>query len=526
MKADGDTDLLWILVDAVQNALKQRLPASVPGLGTFSVVRHPSQYRRDETGDVIIVPPRRELLFRTGEKDQPVQTPKQNSIVPYVAQNLTISLKEADLSIRRFGLTLRAQLSNRNSHSVPGLGTFTTDKQGLKFEPEDTLLEVAGIPNPLGPIVVVPGAQAPPKPPISNPGPVSGDQPNYPSSDATIAPDNKNTTTDAMEPKDISDKNDDSVVSSAPTGATHSPDTSTQEPDADHDEEESTPPAQSDTSPPSSMDIETGSDKAPSDSTDSTDSATTVAEKDTELEPDSSDDPKPSSKDKEAKDADHDTSLPEPPTDFTSTTQKPVRPILQRKTDPETGQPKRHTSRRSFWVGAITGSSVTLVGAIIVMLLFPPGASDQTSEPAPIDTADSSVQEPGGQDNDTPPVESPVVNEPIADDPDPSPTTPEEPSAEQVSIPPSDRPFNRGIGGFTLIVGYSNNLEGALALAGRYLQETEELGMPVEILQSSDGRLFRVGVDQFPTTDDATRIKDALSEIIPSDAWPLRIPQN
>ncbi|WP_176521777.1 SPOR domain-containing protein [Longimonas halophila] len=130
-------------------------------------------------------------------------------------------------------------------------------------------------------------------------------------------------------------------------------------------------------------------------------------------------------------------------------------------------------------------------------------ATDATDEPTAEESADNSAGDPSA-DTDTPSTaEAPTTN----DTPSTAPIAPEE-------------------GGWTLVVASRTSEQEAEAIRAQFATALQSAGVPVDILPSEGGdgtTRYRVIVGQFSSQDAARRLQQEYSELVPGDAWPLRL---
>jgi len=177
--------------------------------------------------------------------------------------------------------------------------------------------------------------------------------------------------------------------------------------------------------------------------------------------------------------------------------------------------PTSQSTRRGLLSGLALGTGLSLTAAVALVLLWwflpnsgipnllPLGESADTvyvvdtvlAEVVRVDTIYS-----------RPPAAEPVT-------PDPPPTPPE-------------RGFDRTVGGYTLIVASFQDFEVAEREVERFKQLTEALGLPVELLRSSDGLRYRVALGQVPTPEAAIALRDQHIDLLPRNAWALLIPDS
>jgi len=69
---ENHKEIRGALVHAVCDMLKRNESAAVPGLGTFRVKYVPSRCKRDPEGNIMIIPPKREIVFTPADADATV----------------------------------------------------------------------------------------------------------------------------------------------------------------------------------------------------------------------------------------------------------------------------------------------------------------------------------------------------------------------------------------------------------------------------------------------------------------------
>ncbi len=140
-------------------------------------------------------------------------------------------------------------------------------------------------------------------------------------------------------------------------------------------------------------------------------------------------------------------------------------------------------------------------------------ASPPASDSSPPDPADSAAsnQSPANESADDAPTDdddSSSTEAPVADDaPATSPIVPEE-------------------GGWTLVVASRTSEQEAEAIRTQFATALQSVGVPVDVLASegSGGTTrYRVIVGQVSSQEEARRIQQEYSELVPDDAWPLRL---
>ena len=204
------------------------------------------------------------------------------------------------------------------------------------------------------------------------------------------------------------------------------------------------------------------------------------------------------------------------------------------------GSPTQRSGLRSA-VGAIVllaaliggwiflGAQGTVPGPGTVIENVRASFSGDTEAPAvtPSDSAPSTASDESGKPDlaDSPPEssDSAASDESIADE-----STDEAPRSDEAPAD-DDAPSNPIVpaeGGWTLVVASPTSEQEAEATRQRFATALGSVGVPVDILpgEDNDGTTrYRVVVGQFSSQEAARRIQQEYSEVVPDDAWPLRL---
>jgi nucleoid DNA-binding protein len=185
---------------------------------------------------------------------------------------------------------------------------------------------------------------------------------------------------------------------------------------------------------------------------------------------------------------------------------------------------------------ATPNSAPALIGLVLALLLAAGAAWWLLTDDAavPPETPDTAVVEPEPADE----------TDQTSPDPAPSPAAPADgpdeavdevaPTAEANAladgVDPSALPSGAGtidpaLGGFALVVASVPSAEDAEAIEANYREAIANDPLPTALLvsQTGDATRYRVGIGQFATQDEALTVRDARSEVLPGDAWVLRL---
>jgi len=185
---------------------------------------------------------------------------------------------------------------------------------------------------------------------------------------------------------------------------------------------------------------------------------------------------------------------------------------------------------------ATPNSAPALIGLVLALLLAAGAAWWLlTDDPAaPPETPDTAVVEPEPADetDQTPPdpATAPAAPADGADEAVDEVAPTAEPNALADGVNPSALPSGAGtidptLGGFALVVASVPSVEDAEAIEANYRDAITNDPLPTAllVLQTEDATRYRVGIGQFATQDEALAVRDARSEVLPGDAWVLRL---
>jgi len=177
-----------------------------------------------------------------------------------------------------------------------------------------------------------------------------------------------------------------------------------------------------------------------------------------------------------------------------------------------------------------------LIGLILALLLAAGAAWWLlTDEPtAPPETPDTAVVEPEPADetDQTSPdeVTDPEGADNAAGEGRDESADSDEPDALADGVGADDLPTGAGaidptLGGFALVVASVPSEEDAEAIEASYRDTITDDPLPTALLASQTGDTvrYRVGVGQFSTQEEALAARDARSDVLPGDAWVLRL---
>jgi nicotinate-nucleotide--dimethylbenzimidazole phosphoribosyltransferase len=92
-------------------------------------------------------------------------------------------------------------------------------------------------------------------------------------------------------------------------------------------------------------------------------------------------------------------------------------------------------------------------------------------------------------------------------------------------LPSGAGTIDPALGGFALVVASVPSEEDAEAIEANYREAIANDPLPTALLvsQTGDATRYRVGIGQFATQEEALAVRDARSEVLPGDAWVLRL---
>lgn len=73
MAQDHGAELLEVMVKTIGAELGRGESVVIPGLGTFTAMRHPSRQEVLENGDVLVTPPRNTVVFLRSNDAESIQ---------------------------------------------------------------------------------------------------------------------------------------------------------------------------------------------------------------------------------------------------------------------------------------------------------------------------------------------------------------------------------------------------------------------------------------------------------------------
>lgn len=173
-----------------------------------------------------------------------------------------------------------------------------------------------------------------------------------------------------------------------------------------------------------------------------------------------------------------------------------------------------------------------LIGLLLALLLAAGAAWWLlTDEPAdPPGASDVAVMEPEPADETDQPAPDPATDPEAADETSDAADVPDEERALTDGVSPDDLPagadaIDPTLGGFALVVASVPSEEDAEAIEADYRDAVADDPLPTAllVLQSGDTTRYRVGIGQFATQDEALAVRDARSDVLPGDAWVLRL---
>jgi len=395
-----------------------------------------------------------------------------DTVVEQVAERLDIPPSEARLVLNALSKLIHQQAEQEGRVRVPGIGIFAqaTDDAPLEFTPDAALERVvnhryAGMAAAAAPTVA--------------------DAPDAASEATAGGPPGAAASSHAT---------DEDARSAENTSAEE-----TMEEDAPEEDAPATTPAS-----PDAAEAEDETETTPSVRVEHKDSAATLAAEDEEQAVSAS--------------ASGDASAPSDPTDATG-----GHADGDERTQPVTEE-------------ATPNSAPALIGLVLALLLAAGAAWWLlTDDPAaPPETPDTAVVEPEPADetDQTPPdpATAPAAPADGADEAVDEVAPTAEPNALADGVDPSALPSGAGtidptLGGFALVVASVPSVEDAEAIEANYRDAITNDPLPTAllVLQTEDATRYRVGIGQFATQDEALAVRDARSEVLPGDAWVLRL---
>lgn len=156
----------------------------------------------------------------------------------------------------------------------------------------------------------------------------------------------------------------------------------------------------------------------------------------------------------------------------------------------------------------------------------PPAVTPSDSDPS----ATSDASPPASDSSPPDPAESAASDESSADESADDALTDDDTSSSTEAPAADDTPATAPIvpeeGGWTLVVASRTSEQEAEAIRAQFATALQSVGVPVDVLPSegSGGTTrYRVIVGQFSSQEAARRIQQEYSELVPDDAWPLRL---
>ena len=175
-----------------------------------------------------------------------------------------------------------------------------------------------------------------------------------------------------------------------------------------------------------------------------------------------------------------------------------------------------------------------LIGLVLALLLAAGAAwwllTDERT--APPETPDTAVVEPEPADetDQTPPDPATEAADDAADEVLDEAASTAEAEALADGVDTDDLPTGAGtidptLGGFALVVASVPSEEDAEAIEANYRAAITNDPLPTALLVSRTGDTtrYRVGIGQFATQEEALAARDARSDVLPGDAWVLRL---
>ena len=415
-----------------------------------------------------------------------------DTVVEQVAERLDIPPSEARLVLNALSKLIHQQAEQEGRVRVPGIGIFAqaTDDAPLAFTPDAALERVvnhryAGMASAAAPPVAdAPGA--------ASEAAAGGPSVAAASSDAT----------------------DDAAPSAENTSAEE-----TMEQDApEQDAPEQDAPADG----PDAMAAETSGYVAPATPPASPDTAEAEAEGATDTTPSVRVEDKDSAATPEAEDKEQ----------AVSASASGDAPPASDPTDATGGHADGDERTQPAAEEATPNSAPALIGLVLALLLAAGAAWWLlTDDPAaPPETPDTAVVEPEPADETDQPAPDPAPPADGADEAIEEVAPTAEPNALAEGVDPSALPSGAGtidpaLGGFALVVASVPSAEDAEAIEANYRDAIANDPLPTALLVSQTGDVtrYRVGIGQFATQDEALAVRDARSEVLPGDAWVLRL---